>query len=110
MGTVTLTASQGRPHPLDAVPRGSFEMRRSVFRYGVPLAKRARPVTDYLCNGYECECGARIRVCHNDRSKPMPHGRGYVGGNFVCTGCGRSRWLTWKDIMALPLVWTEEGP
>jgi len=30
------------------------------------------PMTEYLCNGFECECGARVRVCRNDRSKPMP--------------------------------------
>jgi hypothetical protein len=67
-------------------------------------------MTEYLCNGYERKCGTRITVCHNDRSKPMPDSTGYVGGIIRCPKCGRSRWMTWKDIMALPLIWTEQGP
>ncbi len=66
-------------------------------------------MTEYLCNGYICECGTRVRVCHNDRSKPMPAGEGYLGANIACPVCGRGRWLTWKDIMALPLTWIEKN-
>ncbi len=39
-------------------------------------------MAEYLCNGYECECGTRVMVCHNDRSKPMPDGKGYVGRQY----------------------------
>jgi hypothetical protein len=67
-------------------------------------------MAEYLCNGYECECGTRVMVCHNDRSKPMPDGKGYMGSVITCPKCGKSRWVTWKDIMALPLVWIEQGP
>jgi hypothetical protein len=40
----------------------------------------------------------------------MPDGKGYVGANIACPKCGKSRWLTWKDIVALPLVWIEREP
>jgi len=70
--------------------------------------RRDSNMTEYLCNGYECECGARLKVCSHDRSKPMlpDPGSGYLAV-VTCPQCGRSQSLNWKQIMALPLIWIE---
>jgi hypothetical protein len=55
-------------------------------------------------------CRATRCANQNNRSKPLPDGKGYVGANVACPKCGKSRWMTRKDIMALPLVWIEREP
>jgi hypothetical protein len=63
---------------------------------------------DFFCNGYSCECGTRVRVLHWDKSKPAPPApeSGYRV-HWACPKCGRSRWLTWQEILDLPLTWDE---
>jgi hypothetical protein len=75
-------------------------------------------MAEFFCNGYTCECGARVRVIHRDKSKPPRPDPGPAYFAVVeCTAllpnsskCGRSRRLTWQDILDLPLAWEETEP
>lgn len=66
---------------------------------------------EYLCNGYDCECGQRVIVIRQDRSKPKypSPGPGYTL-TLQCPTCGKARLLTAQDIQELPHVWIHKEP
>ena len=67
-------------------------------------------MAEYLCNGYNCECGTRVKVTSWDRSVPKPEDPGpYYVAIVACRECGKTRSLRWKDVVDLPLIWTEQN-
>ena len=65
-------------------------------------------VAEFLCSGYDCECGNRVTACSFDRSLPMPKNPGSDYLTVVsCSHCFKPRVLNWNELMNMPRVWIE---
>ena len=63
-------------------------------------------VTEYLCNGYDCDCGAWVKVISLDWFLPITAIPDFIAS--ACESCGRTRVLGAAAIKKLPLVWIEQ--
>jgi hypothetical protein len=74
-----------------------------------PVYEGTERLTEYLCNGYHCEkCGELVRVMKLDTSKPAEAPSEGMAMS-TCPKCKATRLLTYEQILALPLRWTEQG-
>jgi hypothetical protein len=68
-------------------------------------------MAEYFCNGYHCEkCGTLVGVMHREVSTmaELTNVHGQVGAVKECLHCGQSRWLTYEEILALPVKWIQQ--
>jgi hypothetical protein len=64
-------------------------------------------MTEYFCNGYFCDgCGTLLRVMKREVSTmcEITNPSGQAAALMTCP-CGKSRLLTFEEILALPEKW-----
>jgi hypothetical protein len=65
-------------------------------------------VAEFLCSGYDCDCGTRVTACRFDGSLPLPKSPSPDYLTVVsCSHCFRTRALNWNQLMNTPRVWVE---
>ena len=67
---------------------------------------KADSMAEFLCRGYNCACGKRVKLTQVQKPNPLPTGSdNWAGAHAACPHCGKGTFITRKDFVE----WTEEA-